>query len=320
MTMPGAKRGRAGLVLAGAVLALPAGLGGAWLLWRRAPLELLGTQTLRACGILLGVALLGFALAGLARRRLVAGGTSLGMLLLLGTVFAAAHLRFHGWVSLGDGEPGAGWTRVESGPGGASPRRPPGFTVDPGDGVPVLTVEGRARRVRPGQWVVRAGSAARVVRVRSAPAFTLAQADGRVEDEILVKLSPSDPAGRFFQMSVLPYRFFTSLPDADASPGASEAPGRIAVRVTRGKLNVAAKTLAAGDPLDFEGFRLTWAEGAAWAELEVWSVPAWVLLPFGAGLALLAACGVAAARAGTRAAGADPCREASGSAGSGADG
>lgn len=304
MTPPDRKGSRAGPMLVGFVLALPVGLGAGWLLWGRPPLALLETRTVRGYALLLGTTLLAAGLSAFARRRPLAGGTAVGILLLLASGFAAAHSRFHGWLSLGDGEPGANYVRVSRGPGGARPRVAVAYAAAEEEGRHVLTVAGRAWTVRVGDRVWRPGVVVRLSEVHVAPAFTLAREDGSVEDELLVKLTPSDPPGQHFQMSVLPYRFFATVEKPGPGPASPPGPGRIGLRVTRGKLTVARGTIAPGEALSFEGFRLSWREGAPWAVLEVWSVPVWVFLPLLAGLVLLAACTWPSVRARRQSAGA----------------
>lgn len=289
VTPPGRAAGRIEPFLAGAVLALPVGLAAAWLISRRPPFTLWESMTLRGYVLSLGAALLIAALGSFARRRNRAGGRAVGALLLVGGAAAAAELRFVGDLSLGDGEGTSEYARVSKGPGGAPPPGGVTYAMAESGGRHALTFGGRTSAVSPGGWTFRPGTAAHLAEVHVAPAFTIYREDGTVEDQLLVKLSPSDLPRRWFQMSVLPYRFFATV-ERPIGIGPPSAPARIAIRVMRGKLTVARGTIGPGEALSFEGFRLTWREGASWVHLQVWRFPWWLFPTLATGLALLGAC------------------------------
>ena len=72
----------------------------------------------------------------------------------------------------------------------------------------------------------------------------------------------------YFQVGLLPHRFYVTLPPTEGRPAGAAAAIRLSVQ--RGKLVVVpARDVGLGEKVEFEGLTVQFAEGAPWARIEV---------------------------------------------------
>lgn len=95
-----------------------------------------------------------------------------------------------------------------------------------------------------------------------APRYEVLESSGTVVESQFVKLSIFPPGRRdFISSSRLPFRFYLSAEDLAAT--------RLHVKVYRGRLLLAERTLGRGEPLQFEGLTFRIAEVRQWGEFTV---------------------------------------------------
>lgn len=269
-----ARPSEATLALAAAALAVPLLAFAGWAAWwRRESLDLLlGGVATRAWGGGLVLALAGGALvahrAG-ARLRALAWGAVLGAFLSL---LVAAGSRYSGVLELGRGEPSTDWLSLSAGPFARLPSVEILELPDDSRGSVRVRVGGRDLQGRVGEVIAAGADRLFVARVAPAAAMELRRANGEPVEGLLVKLHPGE--ANEFGFARLPHRVMVPLA-ASTEPVAS-APGRLRLRVQRGKLAVADGTLERGEVLRFEGLALGYAGDERWARLEVRGArPAW---------------------------------------------
>jgi hypothetical protein len=237
------------------------------------------------------VALLAKAMAAALDRRRVAALVALAGASLVAQAGLSAALTLDVRLSAGEGEESP---PVEATYLGRAARPPPVTVLSlPAErgGEAVLSIDGRERPIPVGRETrVGWGTWVTVENVFAAPTFVVRRREeGKDEDVFQVKLRPANPD--YFEVGVLPYRFYVTMPPPPAG-ALGPTPPTIHLLVQRGKLKILDREFARAEPARFEGIELGYGDGARWAVVRVRSRP-W---PWLAGAAAILG-GVAAATA-----------------------
>jgi hypothetical protein len=195
----------------------------------------------------------------------------LAVAVALGACGLSAARRVEGTLDLGQGEEGARWSVA-----GAGLRAPPAVKAlvlpagRAGNARARLLVDGREVSAPIGEPVpVGAGLRLVVKHVVKAPALAVRRTGGAEEGAALVKLVPGKR--EWFEVSVLPHRFYVTLAEDSAAEGTP-----LDLRVQRGKLRVHEGVIAPGRDAGFEGIVVSVEGAAPWARMELrWSPGAW---------------------------------------------
>lgn len=251
-------------------------------------------QSVLVFGMLaLGSAGIGLA-GGLASRSWarVAFATSLLVLLAWGVCLRQNH--FAGTMSLGVGEPSAQYTQVVAGPSAKAPTLSLEVLGVSGGRTPGCEVllDQEPRKLRVGETLVAKGGSATLREVHAAPMFFIEERDGKRSVEGYLKLGEGPEENPYFQFGVLPHRFYLApVADGDtASVGSGAIPAqRLHLQVTRGKLVLVDREVAAGEKVVVDGFSVGFEPGSGWVLLRVVTVShRWPLI-LAAGLFAVAA-------------------------------
>lgn len=240
---------------------------------------------------------------------------SLGICLLLVQGLILLGYRFEGMAGVGEGEEIERLDVISKGFWAEIPRIPLRLisvsTGDKGQSESCnVVLDGRAVEIEKGRDLVWAGMRIRMEGVRIAPLFILRNLAGEELEAGYIKLDWAAPVKPFFQFSILPHRFFVSLPDApkerwmrsgkgwrpvDAQQdlghrheGKASFPSeleRLHIMIMRGKLTILNKIVNKGERVEFDGHRLEFRNGAPWAIFVVKRVQSYYV--FFAGVVLI---------------------------------
>jgi hypothetical protein len=233
----------------------------------------------------------------------------IGAALLLLQVIALPVFRFHGTLSIGEGEGAPQYTEVEVGPLAKLPAVPLTLQQAQLRTAPAATflVDGRALRLTPGESVPWNGHRLKLTALSEAPLFILRNRQGKELDAGYIKLKLDGRSPSFFQFAVIPHRIYAAPADRQGTkwvqqdgawkqvPSGREEgtdtddPAALSVQVMRGKLRITGKVLKPGEPLSFNEYAVAFEPGPPWAEFEVTKAPSRILPVLGAALIILGA-------------------------------
>jgi hypothetical protein len=138
----------------------------------------------------------------------------------------------------------------------------------------VFAIDGREQKVGFNNSFSWMGFRLRAINQQVAPLFIVDSARGGNVDTAYVKLGMAPKESDFFQVGVLPHRFYVSASlhpaAARASGGAWTATqGKLHLRIVRDKLIIFDKDVAMGEAVYFDGHYITYKVGAPWVEVTV---------------------------------------------------
>lgn len=208
--------------------------------------------------------------------------------------------RFSAKVALGEGETTAEFHEMDKGPWVKGVSLPIALVkgADGEKGEVVLFIDGRERKVRLNAPFFWKGFRLKATGQQQAPLFIVDAARGGNVETAYVKLGMDRTQSDFFQVGVLPHRFYASPSLHPGGEKPAEGPGsinssKLHLRIVRDKLIIVDKDVAMGEAVYFDGHYITYKEGAPWVEVTVEKqqrpyllIPAGVLLIAGAALGL----------------------------------
>jgi hypothetical protein len=257
-------------------------VSGAWVLAAAAPLALVSAgawagvlawedlaaawsvRTWAAAACLLFIA---WAVRVVAARRWAAALCAGAVACVLFQAAASYAYRADAILDLGEGEGGGEWRPERIGPAARLPQVEVVSLPERGEGMAQLRVDGREVSTVIGREVSLGGRDTLVIRgAFVAPGFEVRRKGGAEEAAGYLKLVPG--RREYFQVALLPHRFYLTLPPAEGLMAGAATTLRLSVQ--RGKqVVVPARDVALGEQVEFEGLTVKFQEGAPWARIEV---------------------------------------------------
>lgn len=211
------------------------------------------------------------------RCRMYGNGLALfGLLLVMlqGVWWHGSH--FSAKVALGEGEPSSGFHEMEKGWFVRSVRLPIALVkgADKEKGEMVFSIDRREEKVRPGSSFSWNEFRLKPTNLRMAPLFIVDSAKGGNVDAAYVKLGISPHGSDYFQVGILPHRFYVSdsrhAPSAGKEESGAATPShKMHLRIVRDKLIIFDKDVAMGEAVYFDGHYITYQGGAPWVDVAV---------------------------------------------------
>lgn len=250
-------------------------------------LEISRLYSVRVFAVLLTLCVLAWMIQSFYRRAFPGGLVLLGLffVLLHGILLSGFH--FAASVGLGPGEELERYTAIELGPWASRGPIPLAVKeVDTGAETCAVDLGGDGYVLAKGAPQAWRGFELTLHSVHDAPLFTLSTQRSGTLESAYMKMDIDARGGDFFQFRIIPHRFYVSRSRADierwdrqngewtrrertSRDSAAGQPRHIYMRVTRGKITLLERDLSEGKTLGFDGHRLRYERGVAWARIDI---------------------------------------------------
>jgi hypothetical protein len=210
--------------------------------------------------------------------------TGILVMLAQGIVSFGWHMRGEAFVA--EGEPRASLVEVDAGPWWRE--KPLVISLQPvpvdGEGRITLVVAGSERKVRPGESFTSRGYNCSVTSINRAPYFSIISAQGELVESAYVNLRRDTARQDFFQMGILPHRFYVTpvAGEADADMVDPSPIERVRLRIIRDKLTIIDQELARGKKVYFDGHFINFDDSVRWVSVDVERIPSLAIFWSGA--------------------------------------
>lgn len=209
-----------------------------------------------------------------------------GILVMLAQGIASFGWHMRGEAFVAEGEPRATLVDVDAGPWWRE--KPLVISLQPvpvdAEGRITLAVAGSERKVRPGESFTWKGFCCTVTGINRAPYFSIISAQGETVESAYVNLRRDAARQDFFQMGILPHRFYVALVagEADSAMADPSSIERVRLRIIRDKLTIIDQELARGEKVYFDGHYISFNDSVRWVSVDVESVPSFAIFWGGA--------------------------------------
>jgi len=208
-------------------------------------------------------------LASLQRRSLHNFLAAAGLVLILTQGLLYYGFRFSGIIALGENEPFEGYHKVDAGAWVKKATVPIALAKvadDAGEKF-IIYLNGRQKKLALNEPFSWQGLRLRITEQRTAPLFFVDTAKGERVDAANIKLGLVAAERDFFQMGLLPHRFYIGKA-AEMGAAASPVPDRFHLKIVRDKLIIFDEDISKKVPLYFEGHSIKYEDGTPWVVIR----------------------------------------------------
>lgn len=192
-----------------------------------------------------------------------------GLLLLLAQGVLHYGFRFSGTIALGENEPFEGYHKVDAGVWVRNTPVPIALakvTDDAGKKF-IIYLNGRQKKLALNEPFSWQGLRLRITEQRTAPLFFVDTAKGEQVDAANIKLGLVAAERDFFQMGLLPHRFYIG-PATEKGTAESPVPDSLHLKIVRDKLVIFDEDISKKVPLFFEGHSIKYEDGTPWVVIR----------------------------------------------------